>query len=119
MANFKNIGDISLSETEYCFLVGNQFYYNNYFTIRIPKLMPKVTAPQVEIFNRNIFVNDITCKPVIANTLNVQNYITIPRSSQCSLFDKANAEFIVPSGTGVTCSCTNGNYKNMKITDYT
>lgn len=120
MVNFESISGINLSQTEYCFLVGNQYYGNSRFNITIPKLMPNVTNTKTEPFNRNILVNAKECKPTVNNTLTVQNYISIPRSGQCSLYPKViNPETgIVPGGTGIICSCMNGNYKDMKIMDY-
>lgn len=120
MLNFENVSNITLSQTEYCFLVGSQYYNNREFNVKIPKLMPSVTAPRVEPFNRNILVNSKDCKPSVNNTLKVQNFISIPRSAQCSLYQKIQSveNEVIPNGTGLICSCANGNYRDMKIIDY-
>lgn len=118
MVDVKNITDISLSYNETCFLVGWQYFNNSYFRLKIPKLMPSVTPSRVEPFNRNILVNAPDCKPLIGNTISVQNFVTIKRSPQCSLFDRiANDNNEVPDGTGVTCLCLNNNYKDITIID--
>ena len=118
MSEIQNIGDVVLSQNEYCFLVGWQYYNNSSFHVTIPKLMPSVTTPRTEPFNKNILVNAKECKPTVDNTMKVQNYVTIKRSNQCSLYHKiGNEKGQVPSGTGVTCLCMNNNYKDMRIID--
>ena len=118
MVNFKNISDISLNQNEYCILHGDHHYSNSILKIKIPKLMMNVTAPMRDHFNRNILVNANDCKPTVDNTLYVKDYITVRRSSQCSLSYKIKDEHgTVPDGLGVICLCMNGNYRNMIITD--
>lgn len=118
MINFQNISDVSLSQNEFCSLVGYQYYANTTFKLRIPKLMPSVTSPMNDPFNKNILVNASDCKPSVNNTLRVQNYITVQRSPQCSLAHKiVNIRNEVPDGLGITCLCMNGNYKDMAIVD--
>jgi len=117
MVDVKNITDVTLSQNEYGFLVGKQYYANSTFAITIPKLMPNVTKPNTEPFNRNILVNAKDCKPSVGNSIKVQNYITVKRSPNCTLLHKAGRDYIVPSGTRVECLCTNNNYKNIQIID--
>jgi len=85
MVKINNIGDISLNQNEYCFLVGWQHYANSSFRVKIPKLMNSVTSPMNDPFNRNILINSKDCKPSVNNTLGVKDYVTIKRSQQCSL----------------------------------
>lgn len=119
MVNFRNISDISLDQNEYCVLDGVQNAYNSHFNIKIPKLMTSVTSDMNDPFNRNILVNANECKPTIATSLYVQNHISVPRSSQCSLSDKIIDKYNnIPDGLGVICLCMNGNYRDMKIIDY-
>ena len=119
MNGFKNINDLTLDQNEYCILQGTQYYGNSSFNIKIPKLMTNVTSPRTDPFNRNIFVNAKDCKPVVSSNLYVQNYITVKKSQQCSLQHKIsnNDTKTIPSGTGVTCLCMNGNYRDMVIVD--
>ena len=119
VVKYENVGDISLSQTEYCFLVGRQYAGNKYFKIKIPRLMPNVLSHRVETFNRNILVNAKECKPSVNSIITTQNFITVERSAQCSLFSRIdNEEYeTIPSGVGVICTCTSGNYRDMKITD--
>ena len=80
--------------------------------------MTDVTPPMKDNFNRNILVNANDCKPLIENSLKVKDYISVKRSSQCSLgYNIIDEKGNVPEGLGVICLCVNGNYRNMIVTD--
>ena len=118
MVKIANVSDIALAQYEYCFLKGDQYFNSSSFHVKIPKLMPSVTPKQTEPFNKNILVNASTCKPSVNGSIKVQDYVTIKRSRQCSLYHKiGNIKDEVLDGTGVTCLCMNNNYKDIRIID--
>lgn len=112
-----NTSDITLNQNEYAFVVGKQHYTSRYIKVRIPKLMPDLINKKREYFNRNIFVNDIWCRPNVNRKIELQDYITVKRSSQCSLIDLADENGYIPDGARVLCLCMNGNYRDMLIID--
>lgn len=120
MLDVNNTTNTALSKHEYGFLVGRHYYKSKTFSIKIPKLMPNVTGPGTETFNRNIFVNAAACKPSVSSTIKVQNYITATRSRQCSLYEKIDnfIDMTVPNGLGVVCQSTNNNYKEITVIDH-
>lgn len=119
MRDFDAVSELNLKENEYCTIVGNQYYANSHFNIKIHKLMVDVTPISSESFNKNIFINATSCKPNVSGSVGVKDYITVPRSAQCSLQDKImNERDEVGDGTVIICQCLNGNYRNMKIIDY-
>ena len=110
--------NIDLNLNEYCILHGTQHYNKAYLDIEIPKLMTDVTYPMKETFNRNILINASSCKPVIENNIRVKNYISVKRSSQCSLHNNiVDQHGNIPDKLGLICSCINNNYRNMIIID--
>jgi len=126
MSNIANVSELELQNTEYCYLVGNQKYYNTTFMVKIPRIMPNVSKKGRESFNKNILVNAPDCKPSVSSSIYTYDYITIKRSPQCSLEDIATIyarpsdtyPTIIRSGTKLRCSCTNGDYKTLTIVDY-
>lgn len=113
----QNVTDFKLNQNEYCFTVSAQHYSSGTFNIRVPKLMPMLIPSARKIFNKNILINDSACKPFVNNSVTTQNYITVRRSPNCSLAHKADIYGIVHANTGVTCTCMNGNIKDLILTD--
>ena len=113
----QDTSDITLNQNEYAFLVGDQLYYESYMKVRIPKLMPDLIGSGKEVFNRKIFLNADKCMPVSNKEVQIQDYITVKRSNQCSLADRANKAGFVPDGTRVICLCMNNDYRDMLIID--
>ena len=126
MVNITNITELDLQPNEYCYLVGRHFYDDSSFKVKLPRIMAHVNGNGRESFNKNILVNANTCKPSISSSVYVQDYITVKRSSQCNLLPVAtiyrhpldNYPTIIASGRKVRCTCTNNNYKELRIVDY-
>ena len=126
MGNIANVSDLGLESIEYCYLVGNQKYSNRSFMVKLPRIMPNISKKGRDSFNKNILVNASECKPSVSSSLYMSDYITVKRSSQCSLFDVATIyerptdelPTIIRTGTKLKCICTNGDYKNLTIIDY-
>lgn len=112
-----NITDLKLNQNEYCYLTNTDYHSAGSFHVRVPKLMPLMLSPSTKVFNKNIFVNDSACKPSVGNSVSTQTYITVKRSPNCSLAHKADKYGIVYAGTKITCTCMNGNFKDLIITD--
>lgn len=117
MANIENILDITPSPIEYCYLSEDQYFDNEVFKIKIPKLMPDLIPDKNISYNKNIFYNEKDSKPV-ANNVQLQTYITVPKSEHCSLQPIADVNGMVKKNTCVLCICMNGNIKDMRIIDY-
>lgn len=111
------ISSVELNQNEYCFMHGRHYYNSSNIQTVIPKLMTDIPAQTSEYFNRNIFVNASECKPVSDSKVFFQHYITVPRSQQCSLADKADKNGYVADGTKVICLCMNNNIKDLRIID--
>ena len=115
--NTPSVTNLQINPIEYCYTTKSQHYTSSTFQVRIPKLMPLMLPASTKIFNKNILINDKQCKPNIKNSVKTQSYITVKRSPNCSLEHKADASGMVPAGTAVSCTCMNGNIKDMILTD--
>lgn len=117
MTFVNSISPITLNQNEYCFLTSSQWYNSPSFRVRIPKLMSNIPQARTEYFNRNIFVNASTCRPLSATSVTCQDYITVQKSDQCSLYGISDINGFVPKNTRLTCLCMNNNIKDMRIID--
>jgi hypothetical protein len=115
--NIQNVTELKLDQNENCFTAINQHYNDTYYGIKVPKIMPMLLPKANKVFNKNILINDASCKPSINGSVSTQEYITVRRSANCSLAHKANIYGIVSANTPVTCTCLNGNIKNLVLTD--
>lgn len=109
---------ITLDTYEYCFLVEPTHYLSAQFKVRLPKLVPNgsnTNTISTSNFNKKIFVN--TTSPTVSN-ISTQNFLTVPRSTNCSLFHLANPlTGIIPKGTRFRCNCYNNNINDLTIID--
>ena len=117
MINIEHIGEINLRPIEYCLIVGDQDFNNKKFKISIPKLMQNTININDNVINKDIFSNAPDCKPQ-PNNVKLQNYITVKKSTLCSLPVKESTDNIVPDNTQIICQSVNGNIKDMLIIDY-
>ena len=111
MQNFMKLNNLEIART-----VGDHRLDEKYLRIRIPRLMAKINNASIEHFDNNIFVNDDNCRVYPQNNLTIQNYITVPKSTNCDLSHVAvmiNGIPIIPNNTSVVCSCI---YDTSKIT---
>jgi len=115
--NIENVTELKLDQNENCFTTVRQHYNDTYYGIRVPKIMPMLLPTANKVFNKNIIINDSACKPQISNSIRTQQHITIRRSANCSLAHKADKYGYVSENTPVTCTCLNGNIKNLVLTD--
>lgn len=118
--DFSSITGIILEPTEYVFLTHKQHHASSSFQVRHPKIAPYLSGkPKVTPsgYNNQIFANDNACKPKMGNKLSVQNYITIPRSTNCSLEHLADKQGMIAADTRLIVRCHNNNMKEMVIVD--
>ena len=116
---FNALEKLQIKSSEYCFLLEDSDQYNKKFKVNIPKLMPGLSKDDnpknINVtFDNNIFLNDIKCKPSTVNSINKQNYISLPR------FRNTNFRFhpsIIHKKTRFICKIVNGDLRNMGITD--
>lgn len=116
------LADITLDEIEYCYLVGDQYHGNSSLKVRFPKLMPNVKAGNPTSVNtrvdKTVLKNsDDTIPNTIMASIKVQNFITIKRSSNCSLIHLADEYGIIKSGTRLRAQITSKNIKDALIID--
>lgn len=115
--NMPNLTDLQINQIEYCYMTSSQHYSSTSIQVRVPKLMPMLLPSSTKVFNKNILINDNSCRPHVRNSIKTQSYITVKRSPNCSLAHKADINGIVAAGTNVSCTCMNGNIKDMIVTD--
>jgi len=126
LVNIQNITELSLENVEYCYIaVEPQHHASSSFKVIVPRIMSEVSGNSRTTYNKNIFVNDKSCKPQPSNSLSLQSYITVNRSPQCNLEPVATVKVKgndIPThiavGQRLQCICMNGNYKELKIIDY-
>ena len=112
-----NVSGLNINDTEYCTVIGNQYYNNKYFHVKIPKLTPYSLPKGKLMFNSHILVNDKDVKPSISKYVTGQDYLTIERSAMCNLIGATDSQHMVPSGTVLKCSCQNGDFTKLTIVD--
>ncbi len=109
--------DITLNQNEYCYLASKQHSSNSSFKVIVPKLMSMITGGSRLAFSSWYNDNDPSCQINFSHYVQTQNYITVKRSPNCSLSHKADKYGYLAKGTRLTCSCMNGNIKDLVIID--
>lgn len=111
------ISGLNINDTEYCTVVGAQYYNNSTFKVKVSKLTPFALTEGRQTFNPNILVNDSSVKPSVNKFVNTQKFLTITRSAMCNLIGVTDSKNMVPNGTVLKCSCQNGDFTKLTITD--
>ena len=116
------LSDITLDEIEYCYLVGDQYHGSTTFKVRFPKVMPRAKGDKQTSVNtrvdKTVLKNDTDTIPnTIMATIKIQNFITVKRSSNCSLVHLANEYGMIKGGTRLKAQCISRNIKDAVIID--
>lgn len=118
--NIYSLENIDLNQFEYCFLTETSKYNTSIFPINIPKIMPLIplSIPKTinNILSMNIFINDSDSKPKISNSIQTQNYLSVPRFKNTNFNYKAIDDYI-PKNEKFICCVMDKNIKDIYLTD--
>lgn len=118
--DISSLENFDLNHFEYCFLTERTRYNSSTFPVNIPKVMPLIplSTPKTinNIFNINIFVNDLDCKPKTSNSIQTQNYLTIPRFKNADFSNKAD-EYYIHENEKFICCFMDKNIRDIYLTD--
>jgi len=119
----KGLIDLDVNHFEYCFLLEDTSAGASYFKMNVPKIMPlipqgdpiSVTTP----YNNNIFINDPACKPQASPTIDIQNFITLPkfRNTNMPKVKDPDGDGIIPKGERFIVVVMDHNIKDIYVTD--
>ena len=100
-----------LNQLEFARTVGIHGLNDTMIKIKIPRLMVNIPRETERIiFDRNIFVNAPDCKILSSNTIETQNFITVPKTANCDLthiavWDEELGKYIIPDNSSIICAC--------------
>lgn len=120
LQDFTSLTGITIDTMEYVYLTHKQQGSSSSFHVRHPKIAPFLSGDPKSTtvgYNSEIFANDTKVKPQPAKTFSMQNYITIPRSTNCSLSHLEDINGYIAAGTRLVVRCHNSNMREMTIVD--
>lgn len=114
----ESMSGLDLKSYEYVFTYGEHDVNAESFKIIIPKMMPFINNNTIGKagFNSHVFVNNKDDRPVISRTVEIQNYITIKKSKNCSL-EHVAVNGKIPNKTRLICMCPSNMISDLTIID--
>ena len=87
------------------------------YTVHIPLLMPMIgfgkKKQQAKNLNKSCYCNDSKCKPAIASTISIQNYVTVPCHANNNLKYST-----IRQGARFLIEAIDGDYDTLRITNH-